>query len=1198
MKVVKITASVLLSLSLTFPGLAGNVEVNAADLGSAVADRQPVVFEAAPNPSGPDEVVQLIGEGFDEDSMMIYRVPDENPGKLKKLVGQSRQAEQLNAEQALNVPVVKRSANAISGVIPGQLKYGVYALWARNGTTLSNPILINNTEVYYVYPDKLNTARNREVRVIGKNLSLHNGNKKAYVYLKDSKGKIHNVHLSDVSQYNLKFDVPKKLPAGDYEVWVNNGHGGAYSWGDVQTLTIVNDPLNPTFNILDYGATPNDDTVDSDAIENTVIAAVYAGGGEIIVPEGRFLIDRTIDLQQDVMIKGIKKKGTYKSTIEFVTGDPLGASADGIGPEMINLGSRSGVKDLKIIGSVSVDRGIVLQPGAEDVLIQGNHIDNYFPTKGIKGYFSGVFGDSPQGYKRIVIDDNTFEGKNAINLNNLTLSKISGNTILCRSNTPMTFIAASKNIIEGNHIDGRNVEGIGKANRGIAFNTGGFEQFGLGYGSTEMNFVAENLIEYVGDQVQPTNDGEYILFDCICDLAHPSSMYYGPVASADATSIQVSGVNWQPDQMRNMHVVVVEGKGLGQYGKVIGNSADTLYLDKGWIVHPDATSKITMTRFSVKNIVYHNTEQNSKRHSFMLWGTSIGNILDGNRSAEGGSRIVSIDFGRGKDFAPSYYNEIKNFTGNHVYVTYRDYGQGPNPRSINSLANTAKNNEAEIVRIGNTRPQNDQASILYTLLERNLSSAAAIEVPNNAEDSILWYNKVRAQGVPQRYADKGIDTLIVDHPAISAPSRVYTEPNSGYVKIRWDSVNDADGYFVMRSDQPNGDYTDLTNGQPTSELSYEDHAVQEKKVYYYRIAAWNEKDGQGDTSEPLAGYNGDLLYTSSLDFSGVQGQRYWSYDDGEGGMAFADGQWINADQSVAIGDRSATISRGEGIREWVVPEDGIVRLYGYVNEMLGDQTEMRLKITLNEQVLQEGTFLDRAAVDLQQEYEVRQGDVIRFVLSGNSDTKKQFVTEFAIDHIRKQVIFKEDFNLYETGEAPENYRYGNGFRGQVSVEEMPGSGDKSLAIYSQGGTQTTDTPHVFFDLPEELTSGKYEVSWDTMHTGDGLLNYSMYLGNSDLSDSGPIIAYGVYWVISGGWKKASDFSSPVDQWQHIKAVVDLDTRQYEVYIDGEKLVLDNGASLLPYKDDSFKAISMDLLYGRWTGTAYLDNVKVVKLSDS
>jgi len=56
------------------------------------------------------------------------------------------------------------------------------------------------------------------------------------------------------------------------------------------------------FNILDFGATPNDGTPDSQAIQKAIDAASDVGGGTIYLPRGVYLIDKPIDIQNSNLV--------------------------------------------------------------------------------------------------------------------------------------------------------------------------------------------------------------------------------------------------------------------------------------------------------------------------------------------------------------------------------------------------------------------------------------------------------------------------------------------------------------------------------------------------------------------------------------------------------------------------------------------------------------------------------------------------------------------------------------------------------------------------------------------------------------------------------------------------------------------------------------------------------------------------------
>ncbi len=53
----------------------------------------------------------------------------------------------------------------------------------------------------------------------------------------------------------------------------------------------------PTYNVVDFGAIPNDDKSDKEAIEKTIAAASKTSGGIVYFPKGRFI---TQDIYDDL----------------------------------------------------------------------------------------------------------------------------------------------------------------------------------------------------------------------------------------------------------------------------------------------------------------------------------------------------------------------------------------------------------------------------------------------------------------------------------------------------------------------------------------------------------------------------------------------------------------------------------------------------------------------------------------------------------------------------------------------------------------------------------------------------------------------------------------------------------------------------------------------------------------------------------
>lgn len=93
-------------------------------------------------------------------------------------------------------------------------------------------------------------------------------------------------------------------------------------------------------NITDFGATPNDENLDTKAIQNAIDACANSGRGTVIIPKGRFLSGSiylksgvTIYLQDKAVLHGSKKIADYYNPGGRRRPDPLinGVGLTGIG---------------------------------------------------------------------------------------------------------------------------------------------------------------------------------------------------------------------------------------------------------------------------------------------------------------------------------------------------------------------------------------------------------------------------------------------------------------------------------------------------------------------------------------------------------------------------------------------------------------------------------------------------------------------------------------------------------------------------------------------------------------------------------------------------------------------------------------------------------------------------------------------------
>ena len=92
--------------------------------------------------------------------------------------------------------------------------------------------------------------------------------------------------------------LPTKLTPGAYEVFVHNGYGGPAGWRRAGTVDIaVHEEVweDRVFDVVDFGAVPNDRGGDTQALRAALAAAGQNGGGIVHLPRGRYQIHGTLE---------------------------------------------------------------------------------------------------------------------------------------------------------------------------------------------------------------------------------------------------------------------------------------------------------------------------------------------------------------------------------------------------------------------------------------------------------------------------------------------------------------------------------------------------------------------------------------------------------------------------------------------------------------------------------------------------------------------------------------------------------------------------------------------------------------------------------------------------------------------------------------------------------------------------------------
>ena len=143
-----------------------------------------------------------------------------------------------------------------------------------------------------------------------------------------------------------------------------------------------------------------------------------------------------------------------------------------------------------------------------------------------------------------------------------------------------------------------------------------------------------------------------------------SSKTIGFATGGSADTLSDKRQDWKPDFYYDATVMVISGRGFGQYRRVIANTKDTLTLQKPWNVEPDATTEYLVSPLFTENAFFANLNNTPCRLSF--WLDCVANVVEMQRDdhAKGMDMVASDDSKVDENgvarnlskFFPTYYN--------------------------------------------------------------------------------------------------------------------------------------------------------------------------------------------------------------------------------------------------------------------------------------------------------------------------------------------------------------------------------------------------------------------------------------------------------------------------------------------------------------------------------------------------------------
>jgi len=576
------------------------------------------------------------------------------------------------------------------------------------------------------------------------------------------------------------FEIPKEATPDRYSVYLHNSYGGRWGWRKAGDLKVTPSGLErtKTFNVGDYGAKGDGLTNDYQAIRSAVDAAHQVGGGVVLFPPGVYATNRTILVPSGVRLRGASREAAILQGV----GDAATASRiawfQRVSPptSVVRLHSHTGLETLTV-------RGATFQGEGGYGLVEAIPDEIVFPIGG--------------EVQEVTIGDCCLRAaeEDALSRRPLYLSAFHAGP------------AARRIKLLNNEIYGAanwGIGGIGPAVRteiiGNTFHGGAVNDVVTINGAFSQSLIDSNrLVDTPGRIVLGMGRHNYLRFNEIhqafrgtWENAEEIYLVHGGVEANKTVGLATGAApmtlvdtrqHWKSGLHRDDTVLIISGRGFGQYRRVTDNTADTLTVQPAWNVTPDATSEYVVAPQFVENAFFANLNNTPCRLS--LWLDCIANLVEMHRDdhakgadlwGEDGSVVDEEGVGHGlSKFFPAYYNCFVNnwmdgtalwlgtpgAKGNNAHVGYPSFG---------NFVVRSRIREPHAYRTGfDVNPRADaginvgggsgRAGTSHTIVADNFlaSTYTGISVADTARKTFLLHNEF--DHVDNPIADRGARTV-------------------------------------------------------------------------------------------------------------------------------------------------------------------------------------------------------------------------------------------------------------------------------------------------------------------------------------------------------------------------------------------------------------------------------------------------------
>ncbi len=628
----------------------------------AGSDSRPAIIWAS-SPIAPNETVMLqVGNISKEAKVQLVKLNDGRAGSAKLIPSPL-------SLKWITLDVLQRSESTLKFLVPSTWKMGIYACRIVDGQVSSNIFYLNAPHCWWFQGDQGKTASpGGWIRLSGNCLNIDKH--KTSVQLKDSLGKSFDFPLEYAHQFDLKVLLPATVLTGNYDVWLHNGTGGEMTWQWCGKLKVSREDVWPStvFNVKTLG------------LETALKQAKANMGGILYFPRGEYHLSDSIEIPDNTILRGERKDlvSLYWLDQKKVRGSLI-------------HGRQFGIEDMTLYCQNNFSAFIRVDKGEfrmARVRIRADHLFMLGRTINEAGFRGRKLNGDEKG------------DESAVYLNGLKSFSITDCQILAGS-TGLTLWNSCYGIIRNNHIQyGRrafrcecsnqliieknNLEGHDMAATG--------NDFATFFGNSEENVLfRENRFANAYGL-----DRELLTFDAT------GGAYFGYINSVSGKKMVLAkdplfkryaanAPNWV-----NTAVCILEGKGVGQYRRVLNHSGRDWEVDEPWAVDPDETSILSIVPFRGRTLIIDNIFEDGG--NMQLYGMSVENIVSGNKGIRMSGFLAWGLNARLWGWQPSWYNQFLNteiVEGNSYSHTPALIGIWGNVDTLDKIKNNNKVPEKE-----------------------------------------------------------------------------------------------------------------------------------------------------------------------------------------------------------------------------------------------------------------------------------------------------------------------------------------------------------------------------------------------------------------------------------------------------------------------------------------------------------------------